>query len=40
MLVLAGDIGGTSARLAHFKAEGEKLEVVSQEVYPSRQFSG
>jgi glucokinase len=40
MLVLAGDIGGTSARLAHFRVEGEKVEVVSQEVYPSRQFTG
>jgi len=40
MLVLAGDIGGTSARLATFRVEGEKLEVASQEVYPSRQFTG
>ena len=40
MLVLAGDIGGTSARLATFRVEGEKVAVTSQEVYPSRQFTG
>ncbi len=40
MLLLAGDIGGTSARLAYFRIEGDRTEVISQHVYPSAQFSG
>ncbi len=40
MLVLVGDIGGTSARLAYFSIEGDRTEVISQHVYPSAQFSG
>jgi glucokinase len=37
MLVLAGDIGGTTTRLAYFDTEGEKLELVVEERYPSRE---
>jgi glucokinase len=40
MLVLAGDIGGTSARMAYVNVQGESIEAVSLHVYPSAQFSG
>lgn len=37
MLILAGDIGGTSTRLAFFKANNAGLTVVAERHYPSRQ---
>src|SRR5512135_1826377 len=37
MLVLAGDIGGTSTRLAYFDTAGGKLALVAEERYPSRE---
>ena len=37
MLVLAGDIGGTSTRLAYFDTAGGKLALVAEEHYPSRE---
>lgn len=37
MLVLAGDIGGTTTRLAFFEAGGSGLETVAQEHVPSRE---
>ena len=40
MLLLAGDVGGTSARLAYCRVQDEKVEVISKQVYPSRQFGG
>jgi len=40
MLVLAGDIGGTSARLAYCRVRDEKVEIINKQVYPSRQFRG
>jgi glucokinase len=40
MLVLAGDIGGTFARLAYCSVEDEKVEIINKQVYPSRQFRG
>lgn len=40
MLILAGDIGGTSARMAYFRSRDEGLELVCQQVFPSGQFSG
>jgi glucokinase len=40
MLILAGDIGGTSARIAYFRSQDERLELVCQQVFPSGQFSG
>ncbi len=38
MRVLAGDIGGTNARLAIYDVEGERYELVSSETYPSQRF--
>ncbi|HXY62066.1 MAG TPA: glucokinase [Nitrospirota bacterium] len=39
MLVLAGDIGGTSARLAYFRIQGDRTEIVSRHVYKTSEFS-
>jgi glucokinase len=39
-MILAGDIGGTNARLAYFEVEHGKPKLVAQEVYPSRESSG
>jgi len=39
-MILAGDIGGTSTRLALFEAVGETLRTVAQERYASRNFAG
>ena len=36
MLILAGDIGGTSTRLAYFDTAGGKLVPVVEERFPSR----
>ena len=38
MNVLAGDIGGTNARLAVFAVEGSALRCVREHVYPSGQY--
>jgi glucokinase len=35
MLVLAGDIGGTSTRLAYFDATGERLTTLAEGCFPS-----
>lgn len=37
MLILAGDIGGTTTRLAFFRANDSGLETVAQASYPSRE---
>ena len=37
MLILAGDVGGTSTRLAFFEANNAGLAVVAERHYPSRQ---
>jgi len=37
MLILAGDIGGTSTRLAYFDAAGGKLAPLAMERFPSRE---
>lgn len=37
MLILAGDVGGTSTRLAYFEAGAAGLVVVAEERYPSRE---
>lgn len=37
MLILAGDIGGTTTRLAFFRDAADGLEVVAQARYPSRE---
>jgi glucokinase len=39
-MILAGDIGGTHARLAAFETEGNRLQCVVEKVYPSREHSG
>jgi glucokinase len=38
-MILAGDIGGTNARLAYFQAQNGRLELMSERVFPSREFS-
>ncbi len=40
MRVLAGDIGGTNARLAVYDAEGERLELVARRTFPSDEYDG
>jgi glucokinase len=37
-MILAGDIGGTNARLAFFESENGSLRVISEHVFPSRQY--
>jgi glucokinase len=37
MLILAGDIGGTSTRLAYFDTAAEKLSLVAEGRFPSRE---
>jgi glucokinase len=38
-MILAGDIGGTNARLAYFQPQNGHLRLVSERVYPSRSHS-
>jgi len=39
MLILAGDVGGTTTRLAYFENERGELQVVAEEHYPSKEHS-
>jgi len=39
-MILAGDIGGTHARLAFFDVENGSFRLVSASVFPSREYSG
>ena len=39
-MILAGDIGGTRARLAAFETEGNRLQCVIEKTYPSQQHDG
>jgi glucokinase len=39
-MILAGDIGGTHARLALFDVQQGRLQLVSSTIYPSQQYSG
>lgn len=39
-MILAGDIGGTHARLAFFDASNGHFRMVSSSVFPSREYSG
>src|SRR5215469_11968624 len=39
-MILAGDIGGTHARLAFFDVTNGSFRLVSSAVFPSRDFSG
>jgi glucokinase len=36
-MILAGDIGGTNARLAYFQSQNGDLRLVSERVFPSRE---
>jgi len=38
-LVLAGDVGGTHARLALMEARGENLRLLAEKIYPSHDYS-
>jgi len=38
-MILAGDIGGTNARLAFFEAANGNLRLVSSSVFPSREYA-
>ena len=39
-MILAGDIGGTNARLAYYRHDKGKFVVVREQVFPSREFRG
>ncbi len=38
-MILAGDIGGTNARLAYFQPQNGHLHLITERVYPSREHS-
>jgi glucokinase len=38
-MILAGDIGGTNARLAYFQPQSGSLHIVSERIFPSREYS-
>jgi glucokinase len=38
-MILAGDIGGTNARLAYFQPQNGHLRMISERVFPSREHS-
>jgi glucokinase len=38
-MILAGDIGGTNARLAYFQPQNGHLQMISERVFPSRDYS-
>jgi glucokinase len=38
-MILAGDIGGTNARLASFQSQNGNLRLVSERIFPSREYS-
>ena len=40
MLILAGDVGGTSTRLAYFQADGGELQPLAEGHYASREHGG
>jgi glucokinase len=39
-MILAGDIGGTNARLAYFQPQNGSLHIVSERIFPSREYKG
>jgi len=39
-MILAGDIGGTHARLAFFQPQNGRFQLVSERVFPSREHKG
>jgi glucokinase len=38
-MILAGDIGGTNARLAYFQTQNGHLRLISEHIFPSREYS-
>ncbi len=38
-MILAGDIGGTNARLAYFQPQNGHLRLISERIFPSREYS-
>src|ERR1700733_6426068 len=38
-VILAGDVGGTHARLALMQAQGESFSIVTEKIYPSHNYS-
>ena len=38
-MILAGDIGGTNARLAYFQPQNGHLRLISERIFPSRDYS-
>jgi glucokinase len=38
-MILAGDIGGTNARLAYFQSQNGNLRLISERVFPSREYT-
>src|ERR1700724_33274 len=38
-MILAGDIGGTNARLAYFQPQNGHLRLISERVFPSRKYA-
>ena len=38
-MILAGDIGGTNARLAYFQPQNGNFRLISERVYPSREYA-
>ncbi len=39
-MILAGDIGATSTRLGAFETEGNRLQCVTEKLYPSQDYPG
>jgi len=39
-MIFAGDVGGTHARLALFESRGDKLQLITEQIYPSREYPG
>src|ERR1700683_4024541 len=39
-MILAGDIGGTNARLSYFQPQNGDLCLVNERIFPSRDYSG
>jgi glucokinase len=39
-MILAGDIGGTNARLAYFQTQNGNLRLIAEHIFPSREYNG
>ena len=39
-MILAGDIGGTNARLAFYEVQNNEFKLAKMSIFPSRQYSG